>query len=311
MLFISKINFLLFIILACLWSGSFIAIKEVVTVWPPLFGAAVRVSIAWLSIMILSRVMGKKTKLSFSIRWKIWIIGLFAQGIPFLFLYWGERSISPGLAGILNATLPIWAFVLALIFLPKSAPFSISKILGLLIGLVGIIIIFWPMVTFEKNIPTILGTCAVLVMAMSYAIANLLNQYFLKGTVKIDFISNIYHQHCASVIFLILFSLVFEKRPGLTLLLAASTPWLACLYLGVLATAVAFLIYYHLIREWDGVRASSVMYIVPVLTLVWDYLFFDNQPGNYEIMSVIAILFGVILIQLDSFKLFWLKFKKQ
>lgn len=309
--FISRINFLLFIILACLWSGSFIGIKEVVAVWPPLFGAAVRVSIALLSILILSVVMGRKTKISFSLRWKIWIIGLFAQGIPFLFLFWGERSISPGLAGILNATLPIWAFVLALIFLPKSASFSISKIVGLLIGLVGIIIIFWPIITFEKNIHTILGTCAVLIMAMSYAIANLLNQYFLKGAVKIDFIANIYHQHCASVTFLIFFSLVFEKWPGLTLLLASSTPWLACLYLGVLATAVAFLIYYHLIREWDGVRASSVMYVVPVLTLVWDYLFFDNQPGKYEIMGVIAILFGVILIQLDSFKLFWLKYRKQ
>jgi drug/metabolite transporter (DMT)-like permease len=298
--FASRINFLLFIILACLWSGSFIGIKEVVAVWPPIFGAAVRVSIALLSLMILSLIMGKKTKVSFSLRWKIWVIGLFAQGIPFLFLFWGEQSISPGLAGILNATLPIWAFILALIFLPESTPFSIPKILGLLIGLTGIIIIFWPIVTFEKNISTILGTSAVLIMALSYAIASLLNQHFLQGRAKIDFMANIYHQHWASVTFLIFFSLIFEKWPDFNTLLTVPIPWLASLYLGVMATAVAFLIYYHLIRAWDGVRASSVTYVVPVLTLIWDYLIFDNQPGKYEIMGVIAILCGVVLIQLTN-----------
>lgn len=309
MFFVSRINFLLFILLACLWSGSFIGIKAVVEVWPPLFGAAVRVSIALLSIIILSIVMRRKTQISFSMRWKIWIIGLFAQGIPFLFLFWGERTISPGLAGILNATLPIWAFILTVIFLPKSTPFSILKLLGLLIGIVGIVIIFWPIVTFERNIHTLLGTCAVLIMALSYAVANLLNQHFLQRTIKIDFMANIYHQHWASAVFLILSSCLFEQWPNWTVLFAVPTPWIACLYLGILATAVAFLIYYHLIREWDGVRASSVMYVVPVLTLVWDYLFFGNQPGKYEIIGVMTILFGVVLIQLSNVKIIQLKKK--
>ncbi len=137
-------------------------------------------------------------------------------------------------------------------------------------------------------------------MALSYAIASLLNQYFLQGTVKIDFMANIYHQHWASVTFLIFFSLIFESWPSTNTLLTLFTPWLASLYLGILATAVAFLIYYHLIREWDGVRASSVTYIVPVLTLFWDYLIFNNEPGKYEIIGVIAILCGVVLIQVTS-----------
>ncbi len=300
--FLKQINFILFILLACLWSGSFIAIKVVVEVWPPLFGAAIRVGLAFLSLLIVAALMGKKISLPFSLGWKTWGIGLFAQGIPFLFLFWGERSISPGLAGILNGTMPIWTFILALIFLPKAKNFSIFKIVGLLVGLLGVILIFWPILTFDRNINTLLGASAILVMALSYSISNLLNEIFLKGRTQIDFFANIFNQLCGSLTFLILFSFFFEKWPDGKILFNSSLPWLASLYLGLLATALAFLIYYHLIREWDGVRASTVTYLVPILALLWDYLFFNNEPGRYEILAVIAILTGVILIQFSNFK---------
>ncbi|MBA2710931.1 MAG: DMT family transporter [Tatlockia sp.] len=299
---IPQMNFILFLVLASLWSGSFIAIKVVVEVWPPLFGAAVRVGVAWLSLSILAAIMGSKTSLPFAIRWKTWVIGLFAQGIPFVFLYWGERSISAGLAGILNGTMPIWTFMLALFFLPKTTTLSRFKLLGLLIGLLGVIMIFWPIMTFDKNINTLLGISAILVMSFSYAISNILNEVFLKGQVKIDFLANIYHQHCSSLTFLLLASLIFETWPNHMHLFTSSAPWLATLYLGLLATAFGFLIYYHLIREWDGVRASTVTYIVPILALIWDYLFFHNKPGIYEMIAVVAILSGVILIQFTSYE---------
>lgn len=297
----NKINIGLFILLACLWSGSFIGIKAVVNVWPPLFGAAIRVGIALICLMILIFSTRKSTAVSYSLRWKIWIIGIFSQAIPFSFLFWGEHLISPGLAGILNGTVSIWAFVLSLIFLPQLTQFSLRKVLGLLVGIIGVVIIFWPMLTFARSTTTLIGAAAVLIMAISYAISALLNQYFLAGKVRIDFFANIYHQHWASLVFLIVVAL-FEKWPSFSALTHAHMPWLASLYLGIFSTAIAWLIYYHLIREWDAVRASAVMYVVPALTLVWDYLIYANRPHLSEIIGVIAILAGVILIQLSNFK---------
>ena len=49
-------------------------------------------------------------------------------------------------------------------------------------------------------------------------------------------------------------------------------------------------------------RASAVMYVVPALTLVWDYLIYADRPRITEIIGVIAILAGVILIQLSNYK---------
>ena len=297
-----KANIALFFLLACLWSGSFVGIKVVVATWPPVFGAAVRVAIALISIMILLLAMHKKTFVQFSLRWKFWVIGVFSQAIPFTFLFWGERFVSPGLAGILNGTVPIWTFAFALLFMPKLADFSVLKTLGLLTGLSGITIVFWPLLTFEYSLNMISGAAAILVMAMSYAIGGLLNQRLFKSDIKVDFFTNLYHQHWGSLIFLVLVSGVFEKWPSIQYLVLDYTPWLACLYLGVFATALAYAIFYHLIREWDAVRATSVLYVVPVLALVWDYVFFNNPPHSTEIIGVAAILSGVVLIQLSAIR---------
>ena len=143
---------------------------------------------------------------------------------------------------------------------------------------------------------------SVLLMAISYAIGNLLNQRMLSGKIKLDFYANIYHQHWASLVFLTLASLCFESLPSKILLLHTPLLWVASIYMGLFSTALAWIIYYHLIREWDAVRASAVMYIVPIMAILWDFIFFHNRPQWTEGLGIITILLGVILIQLPKNK---------
>jgi drug/metabolite transporter (DMT)-like permease len=240
----------------------------------------------------------KKVIVSFPYQWRIWIMGLFSQGIPFFFLFLGEQHISPGLAGILNGTVPIWTLLFSLMF-PQTRNFSPLKCLGLLTGLLGICIIFWPLLDFETSRSYLLGTIAVLLMAVSYAIGGLLNQHML-SSMKLDFYANIYHQHWASLIFLILVSFLFERWPSIRFLLDIPQMWLASIYMGLFSTALGWIIYYHLIREWDAVRASAVMYIVPIMAIFWDFVFFHNRPQWSEGLGVIIILLSVVLIQLPK-----------
>jgi drug/metabolite transporter (DMT)-like permease len=174
------------------------------------------------------------------------------------------------------------------------------KALGLSIGLLGICIIFWPLLHFNKTHAYLLGTLSVLLMAISYAIGNLLNQRMLSGNIKLDFYANIYHQHWASLVFLILASLCFESWPSKSLLLHTPLLWVASIYMGLFSTALAWIIYYHLIREWDAVRASAVMYIVPIMAILWDFIFFHNRPQWTEGLGIMTILLGVVLIQLPK-----------
>ena len=299
----NRINLFLFIFLACLWSGSFIGIKAVVESWPPLFSAMVRVAIALVAVAVIFAVMQKKVAVPFSLRWKIWMIGLFAQAFPFALLFWGERLISPGLAGILNGTVPLWTYIFSLFLLPGQTSFSSSKTIGLLIGMVGIAIIFWPLISFDQHAGTITGAYAILIMAISYAIANVLNQYFLQGKSRIDFFANIYHQHWSSLILLLVLSLSFESWPGVSALKMAYIPWVVSAYLGVFSTATAFLIYYHLIREWDGLRASTVLYLIPAITLVLDYFIYATAARWSEIIGITVILASIAMIQWENIKM--------
>ena len=294
-----NINYCWFFLLAALWSGSFVGIKAVVLHVPPFFGAMLRVGLALIFLSLIFYFLKKSVTVPFNLRWRIWIMGLFAQGLPFFFLFYGEQYISSGLAGILNGTVPIWTLLFSLIS-TKTRNFSFLKLIGLFTGLLGICIIFWPLLKFNSAHSALLGTVSLLLMAISYAIGNLLNQHMLSGQTKLDFYANIYHQHWSSLIFLTLVSLLFEHWPSSSLLLHTPIIWVASVYMGLFSTAIAWIIYYYLIREWDAVRASTVLYIVPILAIFWDFIFFHNRPQWTEGLGVIAILLGVVLIQFPN-----------
>jgi drug/metabolite transporter (DMT)-like permease len=296
-----NMNYLWFFLLAAFWGGSFVAIKAVVLAVPPFFGAMLRVGLSLFFLSLMLCFLKKKVSVPFSHRWRIWILGLFSQGIPFFFLFFGERYISSGLAGILNGTVPIWTLLFSFIS-PKTRIFSPLKCLGLLSGLLGIYIIFSPLLGFDNTPSYLLGTISVSLMAISYAIGGLLNQQMLSGKVKLDFYANIYHQHWASLVFLALISLCCETWPSLITLLHTPIVWTASIYMGLFSTALGWIIYYHLIREWDAVRASAVMYIVPIMAILWDFIFFHNRPQWTEGLGVLAILFGVMLIHFSKNK---------
>ena len=93
---------LIFFLLSLFWGFSFVAIKVIVDSIPPFIGAALRTGFAILFLLIIYRFVGKSIQVPRKLLPKIWINGLFLQGFPFAFLFWGERFVSPGLAGILN-----------------------------------------------------------------------------------------------------------------------------------------------------------------------------------------------------------------
>jgi drug/metabolite transporter (DMT)-like permease len=214
-------------------------------------------------------------------------------------LFWGEKRISPGLAGIINGTVPIWTFVFGLL-VGNGEAFTARKTSGLLLGFAGIAIICSPMLSFGGTGGELAGTAAVFLMAICYGVGTLLTRSLLSGAAKVDFRANAYHQNCASVVFLVAVSFFAEPWPALHAVFASPAAVISIVYLGVFSTALAFLIYFHLIREWGAVRASAVTYVVPIVAVFWDYVFFRNVPSAFEIVGVAAVLSGVVLLHAPS-----------
>jgi drug/metabolite transporter (DMT)-like permease len=288
------VDVVLFALLAAFWGGSFVAIKFAVQAFPSTFSAMLRVVVALAVLAAIFRYEKRDLRVSFPARRRMWLAGLFAQGLPFALLFWGEKRVSPGLAGIINGTVPIWTFVLGL--LGGGESFTARKTVGLLLGFAGIAIICGPLLSFHGSRAEIAGTAAVFLMAICYGVGTLLTRSLLSGAAKADFRANAFHQNCASVVFLAAVSLFAEPWPSAHAALASPAAAVSILYLGIFSTALAFLIYFHLIREWGAVRASAVTYVVPIVAVFWDYVFFRNVPDRFEIVGVLAVLSGVVLL---------------
>lgn len=284
------IDLILFALLASLWGGSFVAIKFVVRDMAPVTGAFFRVAVA---CVILTVVFARRdTSATRAERRRMWIAGVFTQGIPFSLLFWGEQRLSPGVAGIINGTVPLWSFLMTLQATDEAL--SPRKIAGLLLGFGGIVAVCWPvMAGGEKNV---LAVLAVTGMAVSYAIGGLLTKRVLTGPTASKFRANALNQQMASAVFLLIATLLIEGRPNIRPLWTNPTTAAAIFYLGAFSTAGAFLIYYHLIREWGAVKASSVTYVAPIMAMVWDFLFFRNAPDAVQFLGAAMTLGGVWIL---------------
>jgi drug/metabolite transporter (DMT)-like permease len=289
------IDVVLFGLLAAFWGGSFVAIKFAVQVFPSTFSAMLRVGLALIVLGTLFFYQKRDLSVPLPTRRRMWLAGLFAQGLPFALLFWGEKRISPGLAGIINGTVPIWTFVFGLLA-GNGESFTKRKTAGLLLGFAGIAIICSPLLTFGGTRGEIAGTAAVFLMAVCYGIGTLLTRSLLSGAAKADFRANVFHQNAASLAFLFALSLFAEPWPSARVVLASPAAVVSIVYLGVFSTAIAFLIYFHLIREWGAVRASAVTYVAPIIAVFWDYVFFRNVPDRFEIVGVVLVLSGVVLL---------------
>jgi drug/metabolite transporter (DMT)-like permease len=294
-------NYSLFLLLALLWSFSFLGIKVSVNSFPPVFSAMLRVGVSFIVITLFFMYKKKKDPskqiffLPITTTWRLWATGLFTQSLPFAFLFYGEKFIAPALASIINSTVSIWALILGAIMFRDSSQLTPAKVIGLITGLIGIIFIFLPYVGHDKY-STLKGIFSVFMMAILYAVGGLMTQHLVFAKMKVCFESNLWHQHLASFVSLVMMSFLMEPIASIHVVFNIHVVF-AILYLGIFATALAWIIYFYLLREWGTVRAASVMYIVPMLAILWDFVFMHLIPSWNEWAGVIAILSGVTLIQ--------------
>lgn len=289
-------NRALFLLLACFWGGSFVAIKTVVGAVPPVPGAAMRTLVALASLVIIFSL--RRTAIAVPRKYlpRLWLAGLFSQVIPFMLLFWGETLVSAGLAGILNGTVPLWTLLIGLVFLRDVENFTRRKAAGLCLGLTGIGAIFYPAIRFGGAPGELEGTLALLGMAFCYGTGIVMTRRLQAGRAKIPFQASVFQQQVAAATVLTVIAIATN---GPSSLWAPWTPaaWGAVFYLGFCSTALAFLIFYHLISEWDAVRASAVTYLVPFVGLVLDFLVFNRIPKTNEIVGVFIVMTGVVLVQ--------------
>ena len=288
----NRLYTILFFILAALWGGSFIAIKEVVHHMNPILGAFFRVSIGLITIYIICKLK-KAPAIENRQRLKSMFVGIFSIGIPFTLLFIGEKYISAGLAGVINGTVPIWTVLIAIVFVLSEKNNAGLKILGAFIGFLGIVVISYPSI-LNGNFERLTGIYLLLGMAISYAVGTNLSKMVMSGGGHPLRVSM--NQHISGMLFLLIATLTFENNSLLDLKQIPQSTILALVYLGVFSTGIAFSLFFYLMREWSATKVSTVTYIIPVFSLVLDFLIYGSYPNSYDMTGTLIIFSSLFLV---------------
>jgi len=275
---------LLLILLASIWSSSFAFIKIGVETIPPISLAAIRITLAALLLYGFARFNGMPIPRDKKFWWLAFWMGVFGNGLPFTLIGWGEQSIDSGLAAILMSVMPL-ATLCLVHFFSSDEPMTKPKLAGMLIGFAGVIILIGPEALKGLGgdaLRQIAVACGALCYAVATTIAKNVPRYHpaVSGTAVMTMGAV---QMCAM-------SLFFDQ------------PWLlspnllsggAAIYLGLFPTALATLIYFHLIRERGATFIALNNYMIPALGVLWGALFLSEDVSVQEILALAVILTGI------------------
>ncbi len=286
----NSFDIFLLVLLAAIWGSSFFNIKIATDSYEPITLALVRVIFASIPLILLCKY--KKIKIeAFSKEWKSYsLIGLCNIAIPFTLIAIGTGQINSYLAAMLMSTTPLSGTILAHIF-TKNEKMNLGKVIGILIGFTGILFLFLDKVIInEKNyifaLITILGSTF-------YSIGGILTLRIKnKGNENVTTSTTIW-----SLIFLIPFSIILEK-PWLMNPSIEST--LSLLYLGIIATGLAWLIRFRILSINGLVFQTQVAYLIPIFGVFFGYFLMDEVITWRVLISLSIIILGIYIVKKNN-----------
>ena len=285
-----SVDILLLTLLGLIWGSSFFNIKIASYSYEAFTLALIRVIFASLPLILLCKY--KKIKIeAFTKNWKPYaLIGLCNITIPFTLIAIGTSQINSYLAAMLMSTTPMSGSILAHFF-TKDEKITFLKSVGIIIGFTGIIFLFFDkLIINEKNYPFVLIT---ILGSTFYSIGGILTlKVKNKGNENVTTSTTIW-----SVIFLLPLSIIFEK-PWLLNPSLEST--VSLLYLGVVATGLAWLIRFRILTVNGLVFQTQVAYLIPIFGVVFGYFLMDEIITWRVLISFIIIIPGIYIVKKNN-----------
>ncbi len=280
-----------FFLLGLIWGSNFIYMKLAASLIAPLQIVFLRVLFGFLPVLVYASLSG-------SLAWRhlrhirhFFVMALLATTLYYYAYVKGTSLLLSGVAGAVSGSIPLFSFVLALLFLPGEKK-TTSRIVGLIIGLLGVIVIGRP--SGEQLLSTNLQGVL----------------YIVAGSLSVG-ASFVYARKYISPLQIPAAALTtYQLGIGLAML-AIVTDYTGIgkiwtdvhasigmiVGLGLLGTGGAYIIYYYIIERLGAVAASSVSYIPPVVALFIG-AFIVGEPIEWlDYVATITIFAGVFLLK--------------
>lgn len=285
----SKLPVLVWLILSLIWGSTWLFIKLGLEDLPPFTFAGIRFVIAALILSVVVIIRGRPLPRD----WRDWVLiagtGFLAFTINYGLLFWGERRISSGLAAILQTIIPVFGLVLAHLHLPQER-ITLPKLVGVVMGIAGVGLIFSNQME-TGGASAFQGSVAIVVGAFGAAYSNVLIK--ARGG-KLDYATIAGGQMVFGLIPLLIVGIIFEGNP----LKLHWTPLavLSLFYLALVGSAVAFLLYYWLVRHMEVTKTMLIALVTPLIAVTLGMIVRGEEltwriaAGGASIMAGIGVI---------------------
>jgi len=274
-------------LLSILWGGSFFFNGFVLKELPPLTVVFLRVAIA--AIILLPLLFGYGIRLPKGLSgWKpFFAIGFLNNVLPFSLIVIGQTYIPSGLASILNATTPL--FTVVVMAIAGEEKLHLRRIAGVVAGLIGVIILHGDGFGFETG--QTIGILLCLAAAFSYGLSALLARKVLSNSPPLG--TATFQMLASAAMMTVVAGLV--ERPWQLPMPDAAT-WLAVIGLAALSTALAYIVFFQILRRSGATNVMLVTLLIPVTAILLGYLMLGESISSREIIGALVIGSALLLI---------------
>ena len=280
-------DYTLLTILALIWASAFFNIKIATYSYGPISNAFFRIFFGAIPVIFLC--LYKKIKIeAFTKDW-FWFasIGVINLVIPFFLIAYGVQKVQSNLAAILIASTPLSATILAHFF-TKYEKINFTKVIGVLIGFFGIIVLFSDNILIDNE--NFFYALMILLGSTFYVIGGLL-------TLKISKKRN--ENVTASILIwgtIVVFpiAMLLEQPWNFNLRLDST---ISLIYLGIFPTGVAWLLRFHILKKNGLVFQAQVAYLIPIFGVILGFLFLNELITSKVIVSLLLVILGIYFVQ--------------
>lgn len=276
-----------FFLLCMIWGTTFAAIKIGSESTPPMLALAIRYGVALLVLFSIIKITDCKIPMDkASVRLYL-VVGVFSMALSYLCTYWAMNFIPSSLSSILWATFPLFNGILAHMMIP-SEHLNVRRLTSIIISMIGIILIL----SDQKpvfNTQVLIGCIVVLLWVLIGAYSNIYIKRF----------GDNYDPLILTAVSLLIGGLIHLFGAFLLSQFADMTWSLrnigAAAYLGIFGSAMAFFMYYSLLRKIEVVKMSFVTFLSPIvaslvgLTLLHEIITFKEIGGIFLIFCGLFI----------------------
>jgi drug/metabolite transporter (DMT)-like permease len=292
-----------FIAVAGMWGSSFLFIKLGLLELEPFTLVALRTGFASLALLPTIPFITRRITIDRRSLLYLLIVGVMNPAVPYILITWGQQFVSSAIAGIINATVPLFALPFAHYFL-RDEPITVARLTGLVVGFLGIVLIFSniPSVSpgiietqsgMENSQNVIIGQIAMLGAAVCYAGSMVFVRHSLRRTAPeiIAFSSQLSAFMITGIMAVVL------EAPFTSSL--SDTGWMGIVWLGI-SSGLSYILFYFVLSKWGTTRTSLVTYLVPVIAVTLGAVVLREVISWQSLIGGLFVISGIAVINTQA-----------